>query len=798
MDFLAALNPQQKEAVLHTEGPLLILAGAGSGKTRVVISRIAHLVKNRGVPPSALLAVTFTNKAAEEMRNRVATLLGQSSTIASSLPTVSTFHSFCVRLLRGYGDPLSEVRPGFSKEFNIYDDTDQLTVVKSVFKQLGLDEHFMKHRAALSAISSAKNRGENSEQFYASATESQSEKLAVVFDHYQDALLRANALDFDDLLLEGVRLLRHSKTVKESITQRFQYLTIDEYQDTNRPQYHLMRLLGGHGNVCVVGDEDQSIYSWRGANIKNILDFEKDFSGVQVIRLEQNYRSTKKILAAASSVVNNNLERKGKTLWTTGEDGEPIVLYRAPDGASEALYVADEIHRYLHEAPDSSAAVLYRTNFQSRQMEEALRRYALKYVVVGGVSFYRRAEVKDLIAYLKVTVTPSDTVNLLRIINTPARGIGRTTVEQIEAYAHQKNLSLWEAIGLMLDEGSFSKRAHNALEKFTDLINLARTEFNRLSVQQLMAWLYEKTGYKTMLENDISVDASTRIENISELLNAAAEASHRNEDVHAFLDHAALVSDTDAIDNKAVILLMTLHSAKGLEFPFVAMVGMEEGLFPHSRALENNSELEEERRLCYVGMTRARNRLLLTGARNRRRYGAGTLEAMTPSRFLSEIPDELIEDRTPASAYDWDDYEDSLGLFAERNQVRQGVENSISRERTYNSAEDIENFFSKRGIPFTPGNKGTAQSLASKKSSGISHASQLLEKHPSSRSTSGTPRVAQRRNPFRIGAQVRHQKYGLGTVLRREPTGNDIKLTVQFTSHGLKKLMMKHAGLQLV
>jgi DNA helicase-2/ATP-dependent DNA helicase PcrA len=796
MDFLAALNPQQRKAVLHTEGPLLILAGAGSGKTRVVISRIAHLIQNCGVASSALLAVTFTNKAAEEMRNRVASLLSQASSTTGPLPTVSTFHSFCVQLLRSHGDPLSEIRSGFSREFNIYDDADQLAVVKSAFKKLGLDETFMKYRAALSAISHAKNRGESAEQIYPSVTGPQSEKLAVVFENYQDILLKANALDFDDLLLEGVRLLRHSKAVHKSINQRFNYLMVDEYQDTNRPQYHLVRLLGDHGNVCVVGDEDQSIYSWRGASIKNILDFEKDFPGAQVIRLEQNYRSTKKILSAATSVVNHNLERKGKTLWTAGEDGDPVVLYRAPDGESEALYVADEIHRYLNEATNSSAAVLYRTNFQSRQMEEALRRYDRKYVVVGGVSFYRRAEVKDLIAYLKVTATPRDNVSLARIINTPARGIGRTTMDQLEAYARREDLTLWESINRMRDDDGLSKRSHNALTEFKTLIDLAREELQRLTVQQRVAWLYEKTGYRTMLENQPTVDTQARIDNISELLNAATEASQRGEDVHAFLDHAALISDTDDIDNKATTFLMTLHSAKGLEFPFVAMIGMEEGLFPHSRSIENGSEIEEERRLCYVGMTRARNRLLLTNARHRRRYGAGTLQAMTPSRFLSEIPHEVIEDRSPSSAYSWDNEYDPLDLSAELDQVKQEVGDRIADTKTYNSVEDIADFFSKRGVSFTPRGKMGEHSPKTRRGFPGSEPVKPPGNNLHTGVMNGPHRAAVNRNPYQLGTQVRHKKYGIGTILRREIVSGDIKLAVQFSTHGLKKLMAKYANLE--
>ena len=795
MDFLAALNPQQKKAVIHADGPLLILAGAGSGKTRVIISRMAYLIREKAVPPYSLLAVTFTNKAAQEMRDRVARLLEGTDAPSRSLPLVSTFHSFCVRLLRGRGEPLGKVRPGFTTRFNIYDDADQLSVVKSVYKELGLDESFMKYRAARAAISQGKNQGNAPRDFYASATSPQAEKLAVIFDRYQGALQGSNALDFDDLLLEGVRLLRHSQEVREATSRRYRYVMVDEYQDTNRPQYDLMRLLSPHKNICVVGDEDQSIYSWRGADINNILDFEKDFPGATVIRLEQNYRSTKKILSAASSVVANNVARKGKTLWTDAEPGSPILFYRGPDGENEALYVADHIHRYLNEEPRGQAAVLYRTNSQSRQIEEALRRYNRKYIVVGGLSFYRRAEVKDLVAYLKVTVTPRDRVNLLRVINTPARGIGRTTVEHIESHAQQHQISLWEAIGHMLDEKAFSKRAHTALLSFSRLIEDAREELPRLAVDKLLEWLADRTGYRQMLEKDTAVEASGRLENIDELLNAAADAATRGEDVHAFLDHAALVSETDDIDERAHVLLMSLHAAKGLEFPLVAMVGMEESLFPHSRSLEDESALEEERRLCYVGMTRARSRLILTCARERRRYGAGAPQLMTPSRFLREVPPELLDDRSPdAGAGLQDEWEtEGVDLLVERQEVRQTVSNRIGDKKTYNSVENIADFFSDRGLPFSQsptqagGKKRPHQPQRNRTGSAV------VTEFPAPRQP--RPR-GQGGNPYRLGAKVRHAKYGVGTVMRRESVGDDVKLTVMFQGYGMKKLMKKYAGLQ--
>src|SRR5579862_9355853 len=472
MDFLEGLNPRQREAAEHTEGPLLILAGAGSGKTRVITHRIAHLITKHRVPPWAILAVTFTNKAAGEMRERVHSLIASSESMdPSALPTVSTFHSFCVRLLRRDGAPLSQIRQGFTTRFTIYDDDDQISILKSVYKNLGLDDRFMQHRAALSRISHAKTTGESPEMMASSSTDPITTRLAVVYERFQGKLLEANALDFDDLLLESVRLLSHDAPTRHRLNQRYEFVMVDEYQDTNRSQYDLMRLLTQERkNIAVVGDEDQSIYGWRGANIRNILDFERDFPGAVVIRLEQNYRSTKAILDAASAVVANNTERIGKWLWTEAGAGEKITLNEAPDAENEALWIADTIEAHLGRNPQDHAAVLYRTNAQSRQIEEALRRYGRKYVVVGGFSFYQRAEVKDIVAYLKALVSPHDSIGLLRVINTPARGIGRTTLDQMEQYALQHELSLWTAIGRMVDEQQFPARAQAALAAFRTMM----------------------------------------------------------------------------------------------------------------------------------------------------------------------------------------------------------------------------------------------------------------------------------------------------------------------------------------
>jgi DNA helicase II / ATP-dependent DNA helicase PcrA len=499
MDFLKGLNPQQREAVSHTEGPLLILAGAGSGKTRVITHRIAHIVTERHVPPSAILAVTFTNKAASEMRERVSALLAE--TRLESDPTLSTFHSFCVRLLRRDGDPLARVRPGFTRRFTIYDDEDQLAIIKAAYRGLGLDEkEFMQYRAALSRISHAKNLKQAPSDIYKQAVNPETQALASLYEEYEKALRNANALDFDDLLLEAVRLLRHDNATREAWNRRLSYVMIDEYQDTNRSQYELMRLLTEqHGNICVVGDEDQSIYSWRGADLRNILDFERDYPNAKTIRLEQNYRSTKNILAAAGAVVENNKARKGKKLWTEAGAGAMIGLYAGYDAENEALFIADTIEKHFASNPNDHVAVLYRTNFQSRQIEEALRRYGRKYNIVGGFSFYQRAEIKDLVAYLKLTASTSDSVSLMRIINTPARGIGRTTVEQIEKHARDHSLSLWNAIERIISGDGLSTRSQSSLVTFRNLIQETSLVALSTPLPDLIKFILDRTGYRHML-----------------------------------------------------------------------------------------------------------------------------------------------------------------------------------------------------------------------------------------------------------------------------------------------------------
>ncbi|MCS7042442.1 MAG: UvrD-helicase domain-containing protein [Bryobacteraceae bacterium] len=788
MDFLSGLNPEQRRAVEHVEGPLLILAGAGSGKTRVITHRIAHLIAHHRVYGPSILAVTFTNKAAGEMRDRVLRLLG--GLPASSGPVVSTFHSFCVRLLRRDGASLAELRPGFTTSFHIYDEQDQLALLKQIYKRLGLDEKALPPRGVLSRISHAKNQKLSPEDFYRASADPSAARIAVLYEHYQRGLEAANALDFDDLLLEAVRLLRHDEAVRDLWNRRIEFLMIDEYQDTNRPQYELMRLLTvARSNVAVVGDEDQSIYGWRGADIRNILDFERDFPGAAVIRLEQNYRSTKTILEAASRVVERNTARKGKTLWTNGPVGDPICYFEAEDGEQEALFIADTIRKLLAADPATRVAVLYRTNFQSRQIEEALRRYNLPYRVVGGLSFYQRAEVKDILAYLHLLLNPRDNVSLLRILNVPARGIGRTTAEHLESIAVREGLCLWEAIRRALDQHELGARAGAALSAFVRLIEELRQQMQELPPHEVISLVLERTGYRRMLEAEGTPESESRLANLEELISAAADAAERGDSLQEFLDTAALVSDADDIDETARVSLLTMHNAKGLEFPVVFVAGMEEGLFPHSRSLNDEAMLEEERRLCYVAMTRAMRRLYLTSARFRRRYGGAPLEPSQPSRFLEEIPRHLVEELHEPRAV-----AGALDLLGERAMVREAVRKHAYTGKTVDSIDHIQRFFAGRAQ-----RSHAAAPPAPAPASRPAAAPQPPAGPPAAQAAPAPKPPAARQNQrrgIRPGASVLHPKYGRGTVLRLEGEGDDARLTVSFPGYGLKKLVARYAGLQ--
>jgi DNA helicase-2/ATP-dependent DNA helicase PcrA len=844
--FLDKLNPQQREAVETVNGPVLILAGAGSGKTRVITYRIAHLIEHLGVMPESILAVTFTNKAAAEMVERVEKIVGG---LSIAKPVISTFHSFCVRVLRRDIEALRipSTTPGapaigLTKNFVIYDASDQQSLVKSIMRRLGIDDKQTTPRAVLGHISWAKNHMLDPQEVYLQSNDPTTEKVSHIYAEYRKELMKANAMDFDDLLLEAARLLKVSSEVREYYNRRFHHVLVDEYQDTNRPQYELMRLLAGERhNVCAVGDEDQSIYSWRGADIRNILEFEKDFPEAKIVRLEQNYRSTQNILQGASAVVANNVKRKGKNLWTDRQGGAKIGYYEAPDGENEALFVADKISQYLREAANGTekprAAVLYRTNSQSRLFEEAMRRYQLKYHVVGGFSFYDRAEIKDIISYLKVVLNPDDSISLMRVINTPPRGIGKTTIEVVERLALETGLSLWGAVGEAIQRQLLPQRAVAALKSFYDLIEdgramLAGTYAQRLEqtakaeeaapaalelddqiafdptlfdfgamepeeeapvevpatvegfpapgsagTADILKFLIDRTGYIKLLEAEDTPEAFSRVENLHELVNAAMDSRDRGETLDQFLDHAALVSDADAYDEEAKITLMTLHAAKGLEFPLVFLCGLEEGLFPHSRTFNHPDDVEEERRLCYVGMTRAMDTLVLSRATYRRRYGTDLPEASIPSRFLEEVPAGLIEEmgsRGGRSArqqtrpqefdlggthYSYEDEDQSVSW--RQPQVKAKTAPAAPK---YNSIDNIADFFASRGKRFN------------------------LPKVPVEAPTG--------RRGFRPGQKVRHPKYGEGTVYQREGDGEEAKLTVQFPRFGLKKLVEKYAQLE--
>ncbi len=880
---------------------MLILAGAGSGKTRVITYRIAYLIEHKGAMPESILAMTFTNKAAAEMGERVEKLVGG---LSIAKPVISTFHSFCVRMLRRDIEALripstvpGQPAIGHTKNFVIYDEADQQSVVKSLMKRFGLDDKELTPRTVLGRISWAKNHMLDPQELYLQSADPKTERVAHLYEEYRKELRKANALDFDDLLLEAVRLLKSAPQVRDYYNRRFQYLLIDEYQDTNRPQYELMRMLAGeHHNVCAVGDEDQSIYSWRGADIRNILEFEQDFPEAKIIRLEQNYRSTQNILQAASAVVANNVRRKGKNLWTSRQGGTKIGYYEAPDGENEALFAADWIARYLREANDRGetprAAVLYRTNSQSRLFEEALRRYGLKYHVVGGFSFYERAEIKDMISYLKVIQNPDDTISLLRVINTPVRGIGKGTIDTLERLALETGLSLWGAVGEAIKRQLLPLRAVTSLKNFQQLIEDARAmlagnfveqleqtsaesgdpsaevafaspsaaieaasaedatafdpeEFgnfsfdfgasasesgagertgslesarddNRAGAQpeasaretsetdetresdafpaptvstaDILKFLIDRTGYIKLLEQEDTPEAYSRIENLRELVNAAMDSRDRGETLDQFLDHAALIADADDYDQRAQITLMSLHAAKGLEFPLVFLSGLEEGLFPHSRTMLVPEDIEEERRLCYVGMTRAMDQLILTRAVYRRRYGTDLPEASVPSRFLEEVPGALIEElgtrrarvgtaaisrpagRSPAAFdsetthYSYEDEDQSASWHANTRPPERASKQTAAA-RAYNSIENIAEFFASRGKKFSAPKSAPVEEPTGKRG-------------------------------FRPGQRVRHPKYGEGTVYQREGEGEEAKITVQFPRFGLKKLVEKYAQLE--
>lgn len=636
--LLAGLNQEQQKAVKTIEGPLLIMAGAGSGKTRVLTHRIAYLMEEKGVYPSNILAITFTNKAAKEMKERIHQLLGE----AAEEIWISTFHSMCVRILRRDID-----RIGFDRHFTILDNTDQLTVIKNILKELNLDAKKFSPYYILNSISGAKNDLKTAAEYGKTVGSIHEQVVAQVYEQYEKILRKNQALDFDDLIMMTITLFKRVPEILEYYQRKFQFIHVDEYQDTNRAQYVLVNLLASRlKNICVVGDSDQSIYRWRGADIRNIMSFEKDYPNAKVILLEQNYRSTKTILEAANEVIKHNSNRKPKKLWTNNQEGEKIFHYTALDEKDEAQYVVRKIKESVNHGKRklSDFAILYRTNAQSRVIEEELLKSKLPYKIVGGLKFYDRKEIKDLLAYLRLIANPNDDISFQRIINVPKRGIGAGSVDKIAQFASMHEISMFDALSCVDLIGLSPKISYSA-EKFAELIKGFSAMQEYLSITELVEEVINKSGYREMLERESTIESETRLENIEEFLSVAKNFEETNEDksLIAFLTDLALITDLDQVDEDStnLIYLMTLHSAKGLEFPVVFITGLEEGIFPHSRSFDNDFEMEEERRLAYVGITRAEEELYLTNAEHRILYGYQS--SYRPSRFLKEIPEKLIE-----------------------------------------------------------------------------------------------------------------------------------------------------------
>ena len=749
MDLLSSLNPEQQDAVLHTDGALLILAGAGSGKTRVIAHRIAHLVSSGIADPDRVLAVTFTNKAAGEMRARVEALLR----VECRQMWISTFHALCARLLRREAPHV-----GLSRDFVIYDSVDQLSVMKQAMRELGVDDSSLAPRLALSRISHAKNRMEGPETFTTNAWSPREQHIGTLYTMYLKALKDANALDFDDLLLRTVELFERSEKTRDRYSEKFQYVMVDEYQDTNRPQYLLVqRLASKYRNLCVVGDPDQSIYKWRGADLKNILDFEHDFPEAKVVKLERNYRSTQVILDAASAVIAQNRNRKEKRLYTERTGGAKVLYYRAGDDIDEAEFIARTARQALQEDVENTVALLYRTNAQSRTLEDALRRAGTDYRIIGGVRFYERKEIKDTLAYLKVVLNPHDNVSLRRIINVPARGVGKGVMESLEtvevsdtggsplfeAAPPAEATSLWMRLLYATERRMLAPRATASLTAFRDLVVSLGDMVRQESVSIALGKVIDQSGYLKDLRDEKSEEAESRIENLMELVSAAREYESRTPEpsMGGFVDQLSLLSDVDeeAGSRSARVLMMTMHSAKGLEFPVVVISGLEEGLFPHSRSTDDEAELEEERRLCYVGITRAQRRLVLTSAARRRVFGE--YQATEASRFIEEIPHGLMEEMP--STFAVNPHQSSFSQF--------------------------------RGNAYGRGKRAREEPAA-------------YAYEDEDQSVPGG---------LRLGCRVRHPKFGEGTVLSIEPLDDDTKLVVRFSSVGQKTLRAKFAKLEV-
>jgi DNA helicase-2/ATP-dependent DNA helicase PcrA len=727
--------------VLQLNGPLLVLAGAGSGKTRVIAHRIAYLILERGVQPDRLVAVTFTNKASTEMRERVQALLG----VQGFGSWIGTFHALCLRILRRDGE-----RIGLEPGFNVYDTDDQLALVKRILRERGDEQDRRSPRSLLSRISRAKNSLERPEDIEKRAFSPQQRQLTEIYRDYQRLMRQANAVDFDDLLLRSLDLLKKNDDIAEAYASRCEHLLVDEYQDTNRPQYLLIRALSRiHDNVCVVGDEDQSIYRFRGAEIRNILDFEKDHPGTRTIRLERNYRSTATIIDAAGAMIARNVQRKGKTLWTDNPKGEPIELFRAPDDRLEAIWVGQKIRALESDYPLEQMAVLYRTNAQSRQFEEVFRSERLPHQIVGSVRFYERKEIKDLLAYLRLAVNPADDVAFRRVVNTPPRGVGATTVKSIEAVAREYDLTLLDAATRTLEGGSLSSRPAAGLRDFLGLLSELTRKVASDEVTGLVEHIVERVGFEAYLQKMFPGQGRDRMDNVRSLVSATVEYIEESEEtsLRGFLDRLALVADADEVGARPGVTLMTIHCAKGLEYPVVFLAGLEENLFPHGMSTQDPQDLEEERRLCYVAMTRAKERLILSHSRYRRTQGVQLVAR--PSRFLEEVPSSLIRESTERlEDYASEEYTPSSAAYGSGSSAARAA--SRARPRA--------------AMPTRPAHFTTGEVVD---------------------------------DGYTVGAYVLHPRFGAGRIVDREGRGKNLKLTINFADYGPKRIAPSYTKLQV-
>ncbi len=773
-NLLEELNPMQKKAVEQTEGPCLVIAGAGSGKTKVLTYKIAYLMQEKNIKPWNILAITFTNKAANEMKERVQKLVGD----AINDIWLGTFHSICVRILRKFIDRL-----GFDNSFVIFDTSDQKTLVKNCLKELNIDSKMFTEKSVINEISNAKNEMLEPEQYQAKyAGDYRKEIIGKTYTLYQKKLRENNAIDFDDIINFTIKILTNNSDVLEYYSEKFQYCLVDEYQDTNKSQYTLVSLLASrYGNLTAVGDADQGIYSFRGADISNILNFEKDFPGTQIIKLEQNYRCTGNILKAANSVIKHNESKYEKKLWTENEEGTHPTIFCGDDEYEEASYIVEQINDLKREEylKNKDFVILYRMNSQSRAIEDVLRREDVPYKIVGGLKFYERKEIKDTIAYLRLIANQSDNLSLERIINEPKRGIGKTSIEGIEQISNENNISMYEVIK---NADKYMPRIYNNTREFINVIEELKTL--ELSISELIKQTLNKTGYTQSLKNENTVEAESRIENIEEFLTVAIEFEKEAADksLNEFLNSISLSSDTDKLeDADNMVTLMTLHSAKGLEYPVVFLVGMEEGIFPGYKSMDNPKDLEEERRLCYVGITRAKQNLFLTFAKKRTIFGSTSYNS--PSRFIKEIPKELLDgyDDAMQSKSNRDNFEDSGFEWKYAN-----------THNLYNANNQHGKEYEKNNIKTITNKIGEEEIQKHEEYNFKRTATSFLANLQAKKSTKADI------SKYQIGQKVFHKKFGQGVISNLEPENDDIKVDINFEKFGHKRLMAQFAGLEIL